>query len=64
MDHVTRNALAARNNEAHGQGYGRQSFRTGLLCHYGVEDTETTDYELRLDERLDLLTSRACEREA
>ena len=25
-DHVTRNALAARNNEAYGQGNGRQSF--------------------------------------
>ena len=29
-DHVTRNALAARNNEAYGQGNGRQSFRTVL----------------------------------
>ena len=25
-DHVTRNALAARNNEAYGQGNGRQFF--------------------------------------
>ena len=33
MDHVTRNALAARNNEAHGQGNGRQSFRTVLRYH-------------------------------
>ena len=27
-DHVTRNALAARNNAAYGQSKGRQSFRT------------------------------------
>ena len=27
-DHVTRKALAARNNEAYGQGNGRQSFCT------------------------------------
>ena len=33
MDHVTRNALAARNNEAQGQGNGRQSFRTVLRYH-------------------------------
>ena len=32
-DHVTRNALAARNNEAYGQGNGRQSFRTVLRYH-------------------------------
>ena len=29
-DHVTRNALAARNNEAYGQGNGRESFCTVL----------------------------------
>ena len=28
LDHVTRNALAARNNEAYGQGNGRESFCT------------------------------------
>ena len=33
MDHVTRNALAVRNNEAHGQGNGRQSFHTVLRYH-------------------------------
>ena len=33
-DHVTRKALAARNNEAYGQGNGRQSFRTVLRYHY------------------------------
>ena len=32
-DHVTRNALAARNNAAYGQGNGRQSFRTVLRYH-------------------------------
>ena len=32
-DHVTRNALAARNNAAYGQGKGRQSFRTVLRYH-------------------------------
>ena len=32
-DHVTRNALAARNNAAYGQGNGRQSFRTVLHYH-------------------------------
>ena len=30
-DHVTRKALAARNNEAYGQGNGRQSLDTGIL---------------------------------
>ena len=30
LDHVTRNALAARNNEAYGQGNGRESFFTVL----------------------------------
>ena len=33
-DHVTRKALAARNNEACGQGNGRQSFRTVFCYHY------------------------------
>ena len=33
-DHVTRKALAARNNEAYGQGNGRQSFRTVFRYHY------------------------------
>ena len=33
-DHVTRKALAARNNEACGQGNGRQSFRTVFRYHY------------------------------
>ena len=32
-DHVTRNALAARNNAAYGQGNGRQSFRTVFRYH-------------------------------
>ena len=32
-DHVTRNASAARNNEACGQGNGRQSFCTVLRYH-------------------------------
>ena len=32
-DHVTRNALAARNNGVYGQGNGRQSFRTVLRYH-------------------------------
>ena len=32
-DHVTRNALAARNNAAYRQGNGRQSFRTVLRYH-------------------------------
>ena len=32
-DHVTRNALAARNNEAYVQGNGRQSFYTVSRCH-------------------------------
>ena len=32
-DHVTRNALAARNNGAYGQVNGRQSFRTVLHYH-------------------------------
>ena len=30
-DHVTRNALAVRNNAAYGQGNGRQSFRSPSL---------------------------------
>ena len=33
MDHVTRDALAGRNNEAHGQGNGRQSIHTVLRYH-------------------------------
>ena len=33
-DHVTRKTLAARNNEACGQGNGRQSFRTVFRYHY------------------------------
>ena len=33
-DYVTRKALAARNNEAYGQGNGRQSFRTVFRYHY------------------------------
>ena len=32
-DHGTRKALATRNNEAYGQGNGRQSFRTVLRYH-------------------------------
>ena len=32
-DHGTRKALATRNNEAYGQGNGRQSFRTVLRHH-------------------------------
>ena len=32
-DHMTRKALAARNNEAYGQGNGRQSIYTVLRCH-------------------------------
>ena len=35
-DHVTRNALAARNNEAYGQGNDRQSFCTVL--HYWTRE--------------------------
>ena len=36
---MTRNALAARNNEAYGQGNGRQSFRTVLRYHNKTLDT-------------------------
>ena len=32
-DHGTRKALATRNNEAYGQGNGKQSFRTVLRYH-------------------------------
>ena len=32
-DHVTQNALAARNNEAYGQANGKQSFCTVLRYH-------------------------------
>ena len=36
---MTRNTLAARNNEAYGQGNGRQSFRTVLRYHSKTLDT-------------------------
>ena len=36
---MTRNTLAARNNEAYGQGNGRQSFRTVLCYHSKTLDT-------------------------
>ena len=36
---MTRNTLAARNNEAYGQGNGRQSFRTVFRYHWKTLDT-------------------------
>ena len=46
-DHVTRNEIAARNNEAYGQGNGKQSF--AIIIDTGILLLAVFTLELEMD---------------